>query len=713
MTVRGRHSRAVAGRKLACFAAAFSVLMLILCYTIGDRWSFFYALSCGGIIFLALSSVMEHRQAAVISALAVVLAFSVFYTRIYPSYLGAIRLNGHNELYNVEVSQFAQEGEYYTVFEGVIQNGGKQKVSVVIYSTDLELAPGDIVSFDGKASVQDEKYFFSSMAEERFLTLRPSGKDIKITHAMDIKLKYFPAYFSKKIYLTINEYFKGDEAALLSALLTGNTDGISTGFSHSLSLSGTSHITSVSGLHISIIAGLLMYLLGKRFGMAASFPVMLFFGMTTGMNPPVVRSIIMSQIIALAFLANRENDGVTTVFVALLLIGCVDPFSFVSVSLQLSFSAVLGILLFNQAIGRTFLNLLPERVSNNRAAKYIASAFAVSISASFLSAPILMLYFERISIISPIANLAVLWLVPVIMALGLVFLPMSAIASASAVFAKYIVLPPIKLFIWIVSKLAAFPYSSISSHNYAGAFLIIIFWLFLIVANKVNMRLRRRAIVSFIVIAACFVSVGLYQSWTRLEGVIFPSGLVMIKSGSETVSIIPSKNVDSYILRDYQDCLYKWGMTSCDHIMFTDGLSEDDAKADSENIFCSGKSEIHKARLCNDVIYMGSVKGYIFGDESGLGYVLKWGERSVVYGCGVSKGSAAEEAIGGGEADILVLDNSIAGNYYQLKRILEKTSPKVVAVCKIDSEKMSDFKQAYQGNAMFIEKNESYAFQLK
>ncbi|MBQ5813531.1 MAG: ComEC/Rec2 family competence protein, partial [Clostridia bacterium] len=260
-----------------------------------------YGAAAGVVSFVLLSVFCGIKPAFNISVIAASAASVVFIIGVWMPFSEASELSGLKDDFIVEVENYPEYGDYYTIVQGEEEVSGL-KCKAIVYFNDLRVVPGDKLSFYGRAAVDRNQYFISSMADGYFLTLRAS-KNIKVDRAEELPLIYYPLAFSKWLRedVILRHFGTGDEGGLLAALITGSTENISYEFRNALSLSGTSHIISVSGMHIGIIAGFALYLLGKKWGIYVSMPFIVFFGMSTGLNPPIVRAIIMLGMAFLAF----------------------------------------------------------------------------------------------------------------------------------------------------------------------------------------------------------------------------------------------------------------------------------------------------------------------------------------------------------------------------------------------------------------------------
>jgi competence protein ComEC len=106
----------------------------------------------------------------------------------------------------------------------------------------------------------------------------------------------------------------------------------------------------------------------------------------------------MFLIMQLSFFARRKNDSLTSLFLAADIICIISPYSIFDIGFILSFFATLGII----TIAVPIINLIRIK---NKFIKWVINCFIVTISANTFVLPITAIYFNSISIISPISNL--------------------------------------------------------------------------------------------------------------------------------------------------------------------------------------------------------------------------------------------------------------------------------------------------------------------
>ena len=289
------------------------------------------------------------------------------------------------------------------------------KMAFYYDTREFSLQTGDRITLSGTLSDSRERgtYYISE-------GIALYGDDVAITgfeRPEHVGLSLLPARTSGIVRQRIDELFGDDEVSgFVRALISGDTSRIASSFRADLSDSGLSHVVSVSGMHLAFLAGILMLFVPKRIGPFIIIPTIWFFAAMTGFSPSALRAAIMLSITLLAPLFGRDSNPLNSLAAALILILTANPYAAGSLSFMLSFLATLGLLLFSSRLTDLMVKPLPEGV--HRAVRPIASAISVSLSATVLTLPVLAVYMGRVSLISPISNLACIWAVEACFALA-------------------------------------------------------------------------------------------------------------------------------------------------------------------------------------------------------------------------------------------------------------------------------------------------------
>jgi competence protein ComEC len=189
-----------------------------------------------------------------------------------------------------------------------------------------------------------------------------------------------------------------DAYGVITAMTLGDKTMLSKELKDTYSRVGASHILALSGLHLMIIYSVITLVIGwHRYRMATQIITVLAiwaFALLTGLSTSVVRSAFMISIYALLSLGYRERMSVNTLaFVAVVLL-IINPMAIYDLGFQLSFLAVLGILLIHPLIN----NLVAADVQQQH--RWLSSAWGlvtVSIAAQIATAPLVAYQFGRFS----------------------------------------------------------------------------------------------------------------------------------------------------------------------------------------------------------------------------------------------------------------------------------------------------------------------------
>ncbi len=227
--------------------------------------------------------------------------------------------------------------------------------------------------------------------------------------------------------------------AIASALVTGDRSYIPHKLRQSFIDAGLAHILAISGLHLTLITGL-VFLLLRRFMclwpiFSMRFPVKkvsaclaviasTFYMAIANFGIPVQRSFIMISLAMLAVCLDRTAFSMRSLALAAFTVLLFSPESLLSASFQLSFAAVLGLLAFYESAWPTLQEKIFQNSSNFLGIKKILWAlfgiFMTTLIASLATTPYSIAFFQRFTAQSILGNLLAIPLVSVlVMPLGL------------------------------------------------------------------------------------------------------------------------------------------------------------------------------------------------------------------------------------------------------------------------------------------------------
>ena len=196
------------------------------------------------------------------------------------------------------------------------------------------------------------------------------------------------------------------EAGLAEALLIGYRGDMDPELNKAYLDTGVVHVIAISGMHLGLIFGIInaMMLLGwgrkgsRWTGLFISLPLLWFFSMITGASASVLRSVIMYTFSIIGNSINRRNNGVNTLIGSALVLMVYDPDIIRDIGFQLSYGAVLSIMLFSRLIESWLYFRNPIMVA-------LWKLIAMTLAAQVLTSPFVVYHFQRFPTLFLFTNL--------------------------------------------------------------------------------------------------------------------------------------------------------------------------------------------------------------------------------------------------------------------------------------------------------------------
>ncbi len=281
--------------------------------------------------------------------------------------------------------------------------------------------------------------------------------------------------FKSKLAGVIDKNLPAPSSALLKAILLGQKKEIPQELLDKFSRVGVSHIIAISGMHITIITAILFNFflaVGLRRKIAFYFIIisLVIFVTMIGFPASAVRASIMGIIVLLAMQVGRLNSSSWSLILTAAVMLVINPLLlFYDVGFQLSFMAVLGIMKLSDKLEMIFQKLklkIPTTLG-------IRESLTMTLSAQLTTLPLIIYHFGQASLISPLANILILPLLPLIMIfgfsftlVGLIFLPLAKILF----WFEWLLL---SYLIKIVEIFASWDWAAVTGVEVGGGFLLL------------------------------------------------------------------------------------------------------------------------------------------------------------------------------------------------------------------------------------------------
>ncbi|MBO7537907.1 MAG: ComEC/Rec2 family competence protein [Prevotella sp.] len=241
-----------------------------------------------------------------------------------------------------------------------------------------------------------------------------------------------------------------DAYAVVAAMALGDKSALTQNLKDVYSVTGASHILALSGLHLGIIYTLLsLFVFRRRWQVASQVFIILSvwtFVFLVGMSTSVMRSAMMLSVYALLSLGHRDRMSVNTLAFTAIVMLMISPMALFDVGFQMSYLAVLSILLFIPLMEHVFT---AEYLMSHRMVRWLWGMVAVSLSAQIGTAPLIAYYFGRFScyflltnfIVIPAAMLILYLSFIVFLIPSLAYILFNIVAALNSLLAKIAMIP--------------------------------------------------------------------------------------------------------------------------------------------------------------------------------------------------------------------------------------------------------------------------------
>lgn len=272
-----------------------------------------------------------------------------------------------------------------------------------------------------------------------------------VKHDNSFRLKNEALKIRQRLIDLLSIYLSGDELSVALALIIGYDDLISKDVYNAFANTGTLHVLSVSGMHVGLVYGLVLWVLSfikdinrkRLLELVIALPLLWFYAFITGLSPSVMRAALMLSFIVVGNSLKQKPSVYNSLCGSALLMLVINPQLLFNVSFQLSYLAVIGISFFYKRIYDLWYL---ESEWSDKAGWFTLASFAAqikrlpnkawqltaaSLAAQITTLPISLYYFNQFPNYFLLNNLLVIPLSTIIIYLGIAlicFSPISLIA---------------------------------------------------------------------------------------------------------------------------------------------------------------------------------------------------------------------------------------------------------------------------------------------
>ncbi len=344
---------------------------------------------------------------------------------------------------------------------------------------------GDVIRLRGKLKTPPENEDFSYrdyLAAQNIHAYMSSAEVTALPFKGGNILSAALYALKEKSLANIYRIFPDPESSLLAGILLGVDTGLTKDLQQAFKNTGTAHIIAISGFNISIIAGLFVTFFsrffGSRWGAALAIFGIIFYTILVGGDAAVVRAAIMGSLALFARQIGRRQFAMNTLLAVAMLMCLWNPLYIWDVGFQLSFFATFGLILYAEPFSQFAANILHRFLAATTVEKIIqpiSDIILLTFAAQVTTIPIMAYHFQRLSLVSFIANPFILPAQPAVMILGGLAVILSLIWIPLGQLAAWIAYPFALYTIRIVELFDRVPHGTIFLGDFSIGFVILFY----------------------------------------------------------------------------------------------------------------------------------------------------------------------------------------------------------------------------------------------
>lgn len=312
------------------------------------------------------------------------------------------------------------------------------RVKVTLRNNDSGLKPGECVELAANLMPRpqtamtggyqfDRKAYFEGIDANGYALSQVYRLKCEEKATLRQKFNFAINNLRSRIINHIREVLPADEASITAAIVAGEQGVISRKVIQNYRDSGLAHFLSISGLHMSMIAGLMFFLIrlivalipplairydSKKAAAVFAILISIFYLLISGAAVPAQRAFIMNFIVVLGIFLGRRAISMKTISTAAMIVLVLSPQALIGASFQMSFAAVVALIAFYEKYAGALQRFLNGERPISLPLKffkiiwiYIIGILIADMIASLATTPFAIYHFNRVALYTTIANL--------------------------------------------------------------------------------------------------------------------------------------------------------------------------------------------------------------------------------------------------------------------------------------------------------------------
>lgn len=319
--------------------------------------------------------------------------------------------------------------------------GKKIRITARVTTEPIYYDNRQLVQFSSLAAYVD---LFPQIVYGDTVTLEGTVEESKLVNARIVNVSQSSGLYKmrERILSVYKNALPVEHAALIGGIVVGSKAGMPSSFWDKLKSSGTAHVVVASGMNVAFVTSFflnsLINFVNRRKAIILALLGAWAYVVLSGLDAPLVRAAIMGSIAFGAQAVGRLSFALRTLFLSALVMIIIKPDWAYDLGFILSFTATLSMILFEKKISSLF-SKLPFLFKKD---------LATTLAAQIGVAPILLVSFGQLNLLSPLINSLVLWTIPPIMIIGAAAGVIGLIIPRLGEFVTYLAYP---FTLWFIS----------------------------------------------------------------------------------------------------------------------------------------------------------------------------------------------------------------------------------------------------------------------
>ncbi len=377
-----------------------------------------------------------------------------------------------------------------SIEDNLIQTEVKEKLVLkIIGNTKLEI--GDEIRFSAMLKIPIENtnpklfnYRLSLLSDKIYTSTTIKDYSIKSVENTHKPLKYqLKSKFREHVENIFDSNLNPANSSLMKSIVLGEYSYLEEENILKYRELGLAHILAVSGLHIGIIGGFLIYILShlgvkRKTNVLISLSIIWFYGFLIGFPPSLLRANIMFTILFYAQILAEPYDSINSLFFAMFILLIFNPMWVFNLGFQLSFLATFSIIYITPKVQELFY---PYK---NKITYSLSGLFGVQIGLL----PVQAYYFNNISIISIFSNLVIAPMLSLALIIGGMMVGISYLIQIFNPILGYLLDLILSIQLYLVNALHSMPFGIIKIYSPNVGEMIIYYILMLIIFGVIKVK---------------------------------------------------------------------------------------------------------------------------------------------------------------------------------------------------------------------------------